>query len=298
MKPMRDAASNDRFVIGRTSDSRFGRFSADDRFVRSAEFAGAPRLTPNSTLTCAFVRGGSTERSVQDPLRSRIRTVDDSSATDPAAGESAPSRGLERFLLWIDAVGGYFVTTRNEAILGQAHGSTGIDYPIQADLRPRHARIFRRDGDWFVEPVQNASGPAPIFVEGRKIDAPVHLGDGDELLLGESTLLRFRQPHPYSASATVEIVSRHRTSPHTDGLLLLAETAVLGPDWNSHIVCRRFADKLVLIARGGALRLRGSGPIYRDRQRFDDVCELNGDCRVTGEGFSMSLETLAAEDAA
>ncbi|HEV7281487.1 MAG TPA: FHA domain-containing protein [Pirellulaceae bacterium] len=235
---------------------------------------------------------------MQDPLRPRTRTEDDASAAESAAGEPAPPRRLERFLLWIDAVGGYFVTTRNEAVIGQAHGSAGIDYPIQADLRPRHARVFRRDGDWFVEPVRAAAGPAPVFVEGRRIDAPVHLGDGDEILLGESTLLRFRQPHPYSASATIEIVSRHRTSPHTDGLLLLAETAVLGPDWNSHIVCRRFTEKLVLIARGGSLRLRGSGSITRDRQRFDDVCELEGDCRIAGDGFSMSLETLAAEDAA
>lgn len=235
---------------------------------------------------------------MQDPLRPRVRNGEDSSPAPSVAGESGPVRPLERFLLWIDAVGGYFVTTRNEAVLGQAHGSSGIDYPIQADLRPRHARVFRRDGDWFVEPVRSASGPAPVFVEGRKIDAPVHLGDGDELLLGESTLLRFRQPHPYSASATIEIVSRHRTSPHTDGLLLLAETAVLGPEWNSHIVCRRFAEKLVLIARGGSLRLRGSGPIYRDRQRFDGVCELEGDCRIAGEGFSMSLETFAADDTA
>jgi hypothetical protein len=235
---------------------------------------------------------------MQEPSRPPVRIGDDSSAPGSAAEGQASARRLERFLLWIDAVGGYFVTSRNEAILGQAHGSSGIDYPIQADLRPRHARVFRRESDWFVEPIRNAAGPAPIFVEGRKIDAPAHLGDGDELLLGESTLLRFRQPHPYSASSTIEIVSRHRTSPHTDGLLMLAETAVLGPDWNSHIVCRRFAEKLVLIARGGSLRLRGNGPIYRDRLRFDDVCEIEGDCRIAGEGFSMSLETLAAEDAA
>lgn len=234
---------------------------------------------------------------MQDPSRPQAPAGDLSSAPgSPVAGRSESVR-LERFLLWIDAVGGYFVTSRNEAILGQAHGSSGIDYPIQADLRPHHARVFRREGDWFVEPIRNAAGPAPVFVEGRKIDASVHLGDGDELLLGESTLLRFRQPHPYSASATIEIVSRHRTSPHTEGLLLLAETAILGPDWNSHIVCRRFSEKLVLIARGDSLRLRGSGPIYRDRQRFEGICELEGDCRITGEGFSMSLESLARDEA-
>lgn len=212
---------------------------------------------------------------------------------------------LERFLLWIDAVGGYFVTLRNEAILGQAHASTGVDYPIQADLRPRHARLFRRDSDWFVEPIANAAGPAPVFVEGRRIHSATHLADGDELLLGESTLLRFRQPHPYSASATLEIVSRHRTAPHTDGLLLLAETAILGPDWNSHVVCRRFPEKLVLIARGGKLRLRATGALRmftsgspdRDGRRFDGQCELTGDCRVSGDGFSMSLETLPQGDA-
>ena len=44
--------------------------------------------------------------------------------------------------------------------------------------------------------------------------------------------------HVLSASARLEMVSRHRTQPHVDGILLMAESCVLGPKWQNHVVCR------------------------------------------------------------
>ena len=58
-------------------------------------------------------------------------------------------RHSDRFLLWIDAVGGYWVCLGNEVMLGQPEGGRAVDVPILGDLSTRHARI-RRDGDGYL----------------------------------------------------------------------------------------------------------------------------------------------------
>src|SRR5271166_5800978 len=54
-----------------------------------------------------------------------------------------------RFLLWIDAVGGYWVCGGNEVMIGQPAADERIDLPILADLSRRHA-IIRRDGEGYL----------------------------------------------------------------------------------------------------------------------------------------------------
>ena len=47
----------------------------------------------------------------------------------------------ERFLLWVDGVGGYLVSLANEIVLGQAAPGNRVDIPILADISRRHAKI-------------------------------------------------------------------------------------------------------------------------------------------------------------
>ena len=70
------------------------------------------------------------------------------------------AKPADRFMLWVDAVGGYWVCLADELIVGQPGPTGGADIPILADISARHAGIrrgrFGQDGD--VRPAR--SGPA------------------------------------------------------------------------------------------------------------------------------------------
>ena len=55
----------------------------------------------------------------------------------------------DRFMLWVDAVGGFLVCSADEVTLGQPVRCETCDVPILADIYSRHARI-RRDGEGYL----------------------------------------------------------------------------------------------------------------------------------------------------
>ena len=147
-----------------------------------------------------------------------------------------------RFLLWIDGVGGYLVCLGDEVVLGQSSPEYSLDIPIQADLSRRHARIARRGDGYVIEPLHMTR------VNGQVIRGKTLLSDGDEIELAQGVRLRFRQPHALSASARLDFLSHHRTQPKADGVLLMAESCVLGPKWQNHVVCRDWQGDVVLVS--------------------------------------------------
>jgi hypothetical protein len=112
------------------------------------------------------------------------------------------------------------------------------------------------------------------------------------LELGRGLRMRFRQPHGLSASARLEILSRHRTQPGCDGILLMAESCVLGPKWQNHVVCREWPGDVVLYRQGDELFCRAMEPIKIDGVTLDGRGRLQPNSQVTGEEFSFTLELL------
>ena len=206
-------------------------------------------------------------------------TTDTVSSGDTAVSPAAS----ERFLLWVDAVGGYLVCLSSEVVIGQV-GGAGVDIPILADLSRRHAKIRRDESEGYVlEPLH------PVRVDAEEVVDPVALHDGDEIELGR-VRLRFRQPHPLSCTARLEFVSTHRTQPTADAVLLMAESCVLGPSQQNHIVCRDFENDIVLFRRDGELHCRSLTPIDVDGRRCDGASPLRADSHVAGDEFSLTLE--------
>ena len=192
----------------------------------------------------------------------------------------------ERFLMWVDAVGGYLVCLGDEVVIGPPTDGAGADVPILADISRRHA-VVRRDGEgYWVEPQRDA------FLDGRRLSGPASLVDGSVIQLG-SVEIRFRRPHALSGTARLELISRHKTQPSVSGVLLMAESCVLGPAWHNHVVCRRWQRDVVLFRHGKGLYCRTTGPIEIGGQRFDGKGPLGLDDRVEGEDFSFTLEKLS-----
>jgi hypothetical protein len=208
----------------------------------------------------------------------------------PLLGVSEGSNVTEpvpaRFLLWIDAVGGFLVCRGDEVVLGQPIPASDVDVPILGDLSRRHATI-RRDGEgYLLQPGRKVS------LNGREVKDAALLRDGDSVELGDTVRLKFRRPHPLSATARLDFVSNHRTQPSADGVLLMADSCVLGPKPTSHVVCRNWSEEVVLFRHGSGLACRAAGGVTIDGVSHTQRGAVGARSRVTGNDFALSLEPL------
>lgn len=192
-----------------------------------------------------------------------------------------------RLMLWVDAVGGFLVCLADELWIGQAAPGNAIAIPIQAELSRQHAKLTRSGEGYVLEAAH------PVSIDGRPVVGKRVLIDGEEMELGRGVRIRFRQPHSLSATAKLEILSRHRTQPHCNGVLLMAESCVLGPKWQDHIVCKDWANDVVLYRQQNALFCRASEQVEIDGVTYQSRGPLQPHSHVTGEDFSFSLEPLA-----
>jgi len=191
-----------------------------------------------------------------------------------------------RFLLWVDAVGGYLVCRGSEIVIGQPVPGNKVDIPILADLSRRHATI-RRDGEgYLIQPARD------VKVDGREVQAASLLADGSLIELGRGVVLRFRRPHALSGTARIEFVSRHRTQPPVDAVLLMAETLILGPKSHSHIVCRNWNSDVVMFRQGEELHCRSEQGLEVDGQPPQNRTRLGPQSRASSDEFTFSLEPL------
>jgi hypothetical protein len=199
----------------------------------------------------------------------------------------AGDRRAPRFMLWIDAVGGFHVCLGDEITIGQAHPGARVDVPIQADICRKHVKIRREGEGYILEPLASK-----VAVDGKTLAGLALLSDGDEITLNDAVRLRFRKPHVLSASARLEIVSPHRTQPFADSVLLMAESCVLGPKWQNHVVCREWGGDVVLYRQEDKLFCRAMESIEIDGRLCDGRGSVLPGSHVLGTDFSLSLEAV------
>ncbi len=75
------------------------------------------------------------------------------------------------------------VATLEEVVMGRSPDCTfqlGDDF-----ASARHARLFRRGSDWFVEDLDSRNG---TFVGGYRIDQPERVGTGTDIKVGRTTV--------------------------------------------------------------------------------------------------------------
>jgi hypothetical protein len=222
------------------------------------------------------------------PAPEAIRTLKETAQRLAGADKqcrSGPS-AEDRFMLWVDGVGGYLVCLQDSVCLGLATPGNVVEIPIMGDLSRQHARLRREDG-YLIEPLQ------PVRVNGRLIRGATNLSDGDEIELGEGVRLRFRQPHALSATARLEFLSQHRTEPSAAGILLMAESCVLGPKWQDHVVCREWAHDVVLFRRDERLFCRALEPLEINGRRCEGQTPVAPGAHVEGSDFSFCLQQVA-----
>jgi len=196
------------------------------------------------------------------------------------------TRHRDMMMLWVDAVGGFWVCLGDSVTLGQPIRNGAVDVPILGDISSRHARI-RRDGEgYLIEAIRETQ------LDGKAVRQVASLVDGNHIQLGQSVRLNFRRPHALSGTARLDFDSHHRTDPAADAVLLMAESCILGPKPHSHVVCRDWKHDVILYRHDDDLYCRAPGQLVIDGMTCRDRGRVTKNSRVEGEGFSLSLEEI------
>jgi len=201
-------------------------------------------------------------------------------------GESA-SWQPERFFLWIDGGGGYLICLKEMVVLGHAGGGAKVDVPLLAPVAGEHLRLWREAEGYLIEPLE------PVWVDGRPAAGPTWLRDGAQIRLAETVQLRFVLPHPCSWTARLEFLSAHRTQPRSDGVLLMGETCLVGPQPNCHIVCPWLPEPVILFRHQGGLYCRAEGGLLWDGHRCQNQAgPLAAHSQLRTDHLSMGVEAF------
>jgi len=204
----------------------------------------------------------------------------------------APSTNYKTnsFLLWIDGVGGYLVCVDEVNTIGQAIDNAQVSIPIAGDLRRRHARIETSHGQHLLQGLGGG-----VKVEGVELAGSVELKNEQAIELDGGVKLRYTQSHPLSKSARLDFLSRHRTPPWSDAVLLAGQTIVLGPNRDNQVFCPFWKTDLILFQRKGKWFCRSKVPFEIDGVKVEKEGEVQFNSRIEGVDFSMTLEPLESK---
>jgi tetratricopeptide (TPR) repeat protein len=199
--------------------------------------------------------------------------------------DNAPPR---RMLLWIDGVGGYLVCLSPRVSFGQATPEAYVDIPLFADVSRLHGYLTRDQEGYLLEAVRT------IRVNNEQVEKAI-LKDGDRLTIGASCQMQFHQPVAVSGTARLEIASGHRLALSVDGVILMAETCILGPGPDAHIEMPDLRKPVVLFRRKEGLGVRYDGQYTVDGNFSRDRVALGLGSTVAGDDFRFTLEPLEAQ---
>lgn len=202
-------------------------------------------------------------------------------------------KAAARFLLWVDGVGGYLVCPQEEIRIGQALPDSEVEIPLRCELA-RHQITLRRTPEGFIASPALEEGGLLVStsISGKPLVGPSLLVDGDTIELGSQVKLRFRKPHALSNSARLEFLTPHRTLPYADAVLLLAESCVLGPKGQSHVVCPEWNEEVILVRQQNQLFCKSAKPVKIDGVQQEGRAALGESSQVSGADFSFALEPV------
>jgi hypothetical protein len=206
-----------------------------------------------------------------------------------SAPQEAPKREASpRFLLWIDGVGGYLVCLASRVTIGQATPDGYVDVPLFADVSRVHAALTRESEGYLLEAMR------PVLVNGQPVEKAL-LRANDRVTLGTSCQFQFRQPAPVSTSARLDLVSGQRLPLAVDGVLLMADTLLLGPGSQVHVALPDLKRPVVLYRHKEGLGVRCPGTFLIDGQKVQERGSLQATATVTGEDFTFALEPVGLQ---
>lgn len=194
--------------------------------------------------------------------------------------------------IWIDGVGCFWLSQRDRVTIGGPGAPTAnlndsrvtADLSILSDLKLRHATIVRNSEGYLLE----AHGA--VRISGRDVLERAALCDGAMVELGRSVRLKFRQPSALSLTARLDFVSDHRPTQSVDGVVLLADTCVLGSGDENHIVCHDWLGQVLLVRQGAELWCRSRQALTVNGYPLGNGRRMQSGDIVSGENSRFRIE--------
>lgn len=204
----------------------------------------------------------------------------------------------DRYVAWIDGVGAWLILTGSSISLGRVNGNVSplvkassteqeADVALVANLSRDHASIQRVDENYVLKPKSS------VQIQGRPISFEAVLPDNCEITLGDSVRLSFSIPTPLSATAKMTFASEHRPRTSVDGVILMAETCLLGPSASDHILCRNWSESVVLVQTSAGIVAKSKQELQIDGRKASASDVVSNGQVVSGEDFRFRLEPLA-----
>lgn len=231
-------------------------------------------------------------------LRERNGTMISSffSLTSKAALAESPAT-TDRYVAWIDGVGAWLILTGSSISLGRVNGNVSplvkststeqeADVALVANLSRDHASIQRVDENYVLKPKSS------VQIQERPISFETVLPDSCEIAFGSSVRLSFSIPTPLSATAKLTFASEHRPRTSIDGVILMAETCLLGPSPSDHILCRNWSESVVLVQTPNGIVAKSKQELLIDGLKAKDAGIISNGQVVSGDGFRFRLEPL------
>ena len=195
----------------------------------------------------------------------------------------------QQFLIWVDAVGGFLVCPNSMNIIGCAIPQANIEIPIMADLSRRHVKIQSTTDGHLIHPLANT---ATVILDGQTIASSTPWTSGQIMELDGGVKIEYVKPHPLSSSARLNLISRHRTQPWSDAVLLVNDTILLGPDSRNHVHCPHWSQNIVLFYHRGAWYCRCNQRYQVDSKSVQGIAILSDHSKIAGSDFSIGLEPV------
>jgi hypothetical protein len=209
-------------------------------------------------------------------------------APTPGAAVLDEPAGSRRFLLWVDGAGGYLVCLAPRVTLGQAAPDGCAEVPLFADIARSHATLTRDSEGYLLEAIR------PVQVNGQPADKAL-LQPGDRVTLGNCCQFQFRQPVPVSATARLDLLIGHRLPLSVDGVILMADTLMLGPSAQAHVTIPELEKPVILFRQRDGLGVRHAGNLVVDGQNCKERGTLGPASKVRGDDIAVAVETVGAQ---
>ncbi len=206
--------------------------------------------------------------------------------SDGSGDPSHSQTHSQTYQMWVDSVGAYLLCCGAQVRIGGLSRSVAdsAEIALMSNLSRCHAQIVRSGEVWLLEPL------GPTTIDGRPVTKQRLLQDGNLVRLGESVELRFRQPSLLSGTARIDFESGHQTQTAVDGVILFAETCVMGTGPDAHIPAPTGSDRVLLIRRPTGLWCQAAEGIQVDGVDCgtEVACGLNQ--VYAGQGWCFRLE--------
>lgn len=193
-----------------------------------------------------------------------------------------------RRILWVDGVGGYLLVDRDEVTVGQAIAGSAADIGIVGDIRRQAGAIRRSGSDYLLQPLQATQ------LNGHAIERAQLLSHNDVIQFGERVRLRFTQPHSLSATARLDMIGLGKFQPHVDGVLLLADSCLIGSQTNCHVYCPQWdtdaSTALTLVRRSQDWFFNAREELLVNGTPQKGLIAAQPGLRLCGANFSLSIE--------